>query len=56
VVVIRNSFPTFGPAAAVLLLSVVGVNQFIAPVLLRITLHRAGEAGKRAENAFAAGH
>lgn len=56
VVVIRNSFPTFGPAAAVLLLSVVGVNQLVAPVLLRITINRAGEAGKRAENAFAAGH
>ncbi|HSN30206.1 MAG TPA: cation:proton antiporter [Kofleriaceae bacterium] len=54
VVVIRNSFPTFGPAAAVLLLSVVGVNQLIAPVLLRITLKRSGEAGKRAENVFAA--
>ena len=56
VVVIRNSFPSFGPAAAVLLLSVVGVNQLIAPVLLRLTLNRAGEAGKRAENSFAAEH
>jgi Kef-type K+ transport system membrane component KefB len=54
VVVIRSSFPSFGPAAAVLLLSVVGVNQLVAPVLLRITLKRAGETGKRAENVFAA--
>ncbi len=56
VVVIRNSFPSFGPAAGVLLLSVVGLNQLVAPVLLRITLTRSGEAGKRAEHAFAEGH
>jgi Kef-type K+ transport system membrane component KefB len=56
VVVIRNSFPSFGPAAAVLLLSVVGVNQIVAPVMLRMTLARSGEVGKRAENSFAEGH
>ena len=56
VVVIQKEFPTFGPAAAVLLLSVVGINQLIAPVLLRSSLVRSKEAGKRAENAFAEGH
>jgi Kef-type K+ transport system membrane component KefB len=56
VVVIRNSFPSFGPAAAVLLLSVAGVNQLLAPILLRSALAKAGEAGKRAEQSFAAGH
>lgn len=56
VVVIRNSFPSFGQAAGVLLLSVVGVNQLIAPVLLRATLVRSQEAGKRAEIALAGEH
>jgi Kef-type K+ transport system membrane component KefB len=53
VVVIRNSFPSFGPAAGVLLLSVVGVNQLIAPVMLRATLVRSHEVGKRAETTIA---
>jgi hypothetical protein len=54
--VIRNSFPTFGPQAAVLLLSVVAINQLIAPVLLRVTLVRSKEAGKRAQTTFAEDH
>jgi hypothetical protein len=56
VVVIRNSFPTFGAAAGVLLLSVVGLNQLIAPVLLRFTLVRSREVGKRAESTLASEH
>ena len=56
VVVIQKNFPSFGPAAGVLLLSVVGINQLIAPVVLRSSLVRSREAGKRAENSFAAGH
>src|SRR6185437_10087946 len=48
VVVIQKNFPTFGGAAAVLLLSVVGVNVLFAPVLLRLSLVKSGEAGKRA--------
>jgi Kef-type K+ transport system membrane component KefB len=48
VVVIQKNFPSFGPAAAVLLLSVVGVNQLIAPLLLRASLVKSGEAGRRA--------
>jgi Kef-type K+ transport system membrane component KefB len=47
VIVIQKNFPTFGAAAAVLLLSVVGVNQLFAPVLLRLSLVRSGEAGQR---------
>ncbi len=53
VVVIQKNFPTFGAAAAVLLLSVVGINQLFAPVLLRLSLVRSGEAGKRDVAAFA---
>jgi Kef-type K+ transport system membrane component KefB len=56
VAVIQQNFPTFGPQAAVLLLSVVGVNQLIAPVILRIALVQSGESGKRAVQAFAADH
>jgi hypothetical protein len=56
VVVIQKNFPTFGDSAAVLLLSVVGVNQLIAPLLLRMSLIRSGEAGKRIDQDFAAEH
>ena len=53
VVVIQKNFPTFGAPAAVLLLSVVGLNQRFAPVLLRLSLVRSGEAGKRDTHVFA---
>jgi Kef-type K+ transport system membrane component KefB len=53
VVVIQKNFPSFGAPAAVLLLSVVGLNQLFAPVLLRLSLVRSGEAGKRDVRAFA---
>jgi Kef-type K+ transport system membrane component KefB len=53
VVVIQKNFPTFGAPAAVLLLSVVGLNQLFAPVLLRLSLVRSGEAGKRDARVFA---
>jgi Kef-type K+ transport system membrane component KefB len=46
--VMRNNFPVLGPRADVLLLTVVGVNQLVAPVLLRISLVRSREAGQRA--------
>jgi len=55
IVVIQNTFPTFGAAAAVLLLSVLGVNQLLSPVLLRRALIKSGEAGKKAGVDFAAG-
>jgi Kef-type K+ transport system membrane component KefB len=56
IVVIQKNFPSFGQPAAVLLLSVVGVNQLIAPVLLRFSLIRSGEAGKRELQAFGEPH
>jgi Kef-type K+ transport system membrane component KefB len=46
-VLIKRSYPGFGPQAAVLVLSVVGINQLLSPVLLRVALVRAGEAGQR---------
>jgi Kef-type K+ transport system membrane component KefB len=56
VAVIQQNFPSFGKPAAVLLLSVVGMNQLIAPVILRVALVRSGESGRRAVRTFAAGH
>jgi Kef-type K+ transport system membrane component KefB len=56
IVVIQSKFPGFGQPAGVLLLSVVGVNQIIAPVMLRIALIRSGEAGKKKGVDFASGH
>jgi Kef-type K+ transport system membrane component KefB len=53
VVVIQSTFPTFGTFAAVLLLSVLGVNQLVSPVLLRLALVRAGEVGKKRTSDFA---
>jgi Kef-type K+ transport system membrane component KefB len=55
VVVIQKNFPSFGQPAAVLLLAVVAVNQLLAPLLLRISLVRSGEAGQRGAPSFAAG-
>lgn len=54
VVVIQNTFPTFGPDAAVIMLSVLGVNQLLSPVLLRRALIKTGEAGAKAQTDFAA--
>lgn len=53
VVVIQSSFPTFGGFAALLMLSVLALNQLISPVLLRIALVKSGEAGKKAAADFA---
>jgi Kef-type K+ transport system membrane component KefB len=53
-VVIQISFPTFGGKAAVIMLSLMGVNQMIAPVLLRTALIRSGEAGQKQSADFAA--
>ncbi len=56
VVVIQKNFPGFGAAAAAMLMSIVGVNQLISPVILRLAIVRSGEAGKKADVDFAAGH
>jgi Kef-type K+ transport system membrane component KefB len=45
VAVIRQTFPTFGDSAAMLLLSVVGINLLVAPVMLRLALVKTNEAG-----------
>lgn len=54
IVVIPNNFPSFGGAAAVMILSLLGVNLLVSPVLLRGALIRSGEAGKKQASDFAA--
>jgi Kef-type K+ transport system membrane component KefB len=54
--VLKNTFPQFGDGAAVILFGVVGFNECIAPIILRIMLIRSGEAGKKEGIDFAAGH
>lgn len=53
--VLRNTFPSFGDGAAVILFGVVGFNECVAPVILRAMLLRSGEAGKKEGVDFAAG-
>ena len=50
---IQKTFPSFGGAAAVLLLSILGVNQLLSPVLLRYALIRTGEVGQKLQADFA---
>lgn len=54
--VLKNTFPSFGDGAAVILFGVVGFNECIAPIVLRMMLLRSGEAGKKQGVDFAAGH
>jgi Kef-type K+ transport system membrane component KefB len=54
--VLKNTFPSFGDGAAVILFGVVGFNECIAPVILRVMLLRSGEAGKKQGVDFAGGH
>lgn len=54
IVVIQNDFPSFGGAAAVMILSLLGVNLLVSPVLLRSALIRSGEAGRKQASDFAA--
>lgn len=52
-----KTFPEFGEAAGALTLSVVALNEILAPVAFRIALVRSGEAGKRAATpSGASGH
>lgn len=44
----QRLFPELGPQAAGLVLSVVAINEILAPVMYRIALLRSGEAGKAA--------
>lgn len=50
---IRDGFPTFGNEAAVILFGVVGMNELVAPVVLKAVLMRSGEAGRRQASDFA---
>jgi Kef-type K+ transport system membrane component KefB len=59
--VLKNTLPSFGfdqaagDTAAVILFGVVGFNECVAPIILRIMLIRSGEAGKKEGVDFAAG-
>jgi Kef-type K+ transport system membrane component KefB len=53
IVVIQDNFPSFGGDAAVMILSLLGVNLLVAPVLLRRALLRSGEAGQKQALDFA---
>ena len=53
--VLQKTFPSFGNQAAVILFGVVGLNEIVAPVVLRGMLMKSGEAGKKAGVDFAAG-
>lgn len=53
IVVIPNNFPSFGGDVAVMILSLLGVNLLISPVMLRSALIRSGEAGKKQASDFA---
>jgi hypothetical protein len=55
IVVIQKQFPTFGTEAAVIMLSVLAVNQIVSPPVLRSLILRSGEAGKKQGVDFAAG-
>jgi Kef-type K+ transport system membrane component KefB len=54
--VLEKTFPTFGGPAAVIMIGVVGVNELIAPVILRNMLIRSGEIGKKQGGDFGGGH
>jgi len=45
--VFAETFPQFGAEASALVLSVVAINELVAPPLYRIALLRSGEAGKK---------
>lgn len=53
IVLIQKTFPSFGGAAAVLMLSILGVNQLLSPVLLRHALVKSGEVGRKSQTDFA---
>jgi Kef-type K+ transport system membrane component KefB len=53
-VLVQDNFPRFGGAIAVMILSLLGVNLLISPVMLRGALIASGEAGKKQAADFAA--
>jgi len=54
ITVLPSNFPSFGRAAAAMILGLLGVNLLISPVVLRGALIRSGEAGKKPAADFAA--
>jgi Kef-type K+ transport system membrane component KefB len=54
VVAIQAQFPAFGGFAATLMLSVLGVNQLVSPIMMRWALVQSGEAGRKRATDFAA--
>ena len=53
---LARHFPTWGVGARALVLAVVTVNQILGPVLLRVALVKADEAGKRQSGEGEAAH
>jgi len=51
---LQNTLTSFGDGAAVILFGVVGFNECVAPIVLRVMLLRSGEAGKKQGVDFAA--
>lgn len=51
--VLEKTFPTFGSDAAVLMIGIVGLNQLVAPIILRFMLLKTDEAGKKPTVDFA---
>jgi Kef-type K+ transport system membrane component KefB len=45
---VQQSFPEFGNAAAAIVFGVIGLNELVSPVILRVMILRSGEAGKKA--------
>jgi Kef-type K+ transport system membrane component KefB len=45
--VLEKTFPTFGGDAAVLMIGIIGLNQLVAPIILRFMLLKTEEAGKK---------
>lgn len=54
--VMEKTFPTFGGPASVLMIGVVGVNELLAPVVLRRMLIKSGEAGKKSDDDTGGAH
>lgn len=50
--ILQRAFPGIGRGAALLILSVVGINQLVTPLFLRVALERAGESGRRPSMEF----
>lgn len=52
---VRRTFGSFGDEAAALIVGVVGLNELLTPIILRIALIKSGEAGQRSMPEILAG-